>query len=584
MAAQINTGSQRKTRNSAKAAAVENSGENNSDTNGESGKLNDAFAATPNPSFQQTMAGMQEIIQSGNFLNEAFSDKLSLDEKLSLIITELYRIRETTTTTQENLTALQQQVQIHDQAIKQGATAADPDLDQPSERQEAVENRVATVENDIMDINTDQHAIHQKVTKLERQIDLSNRDLSLLKGFTEKHEKQLDLQERSKTQLTARGMSQNFTISGLAESKNENCSRKVYQFLSEVMEINVLQNDIKVAHRLGFFNPKAKQVRPRLMVVKVTRSLKEKILQNKAKLKGKYNFQGDQYYVNIQLPEAMMAEKKALSYEVNRLKKFNDLQAKEEDKISFNIKGKQLFVENELHVQNVFPPRPLELFVSKSEQQKMDKMNFTLSQPKTQDGSIFVGLAINVTSIPDVNRAYRKVRQMYPSYDHIMMGYRINNYSGYQDDGEHASGIKLHALIYAMKRTDVAVFVARNFGGSHLGPKRFDYIHQVAEAALKNLPPLKPGLNGQLSDSMRSLDSLSSAAESVQSVDSRSSYNSANLPGTVNNPGSPTRTRATENNFPSVAPEYALEEDWSATQQPTSKQIDATALPATQED
>lgn len=333
MAGQVNVGSQRKTRNSAKAAesALESTATPNIPTDQQGNVLNEGFAATPNPSFNKAMAGMQEILSSENYLNEAFSDKLSLDEKLSLIITELYRIRDTTANTEESVRILQQQVQTHDQAIKQGSL--DENGGKKASDSEEMDARMATAENNIMDINTETHGIQQRISALEDKADLSNRDVALLKGLTKKHEKQLDLQERHNTQLVARSMNKNFTISGIMESTREVCVQKVFKFLTTEMEIEIEPTEIKVAHRLRFRNPDYHGTKPRLMVIKVTRNLKEKIFQNKNKLKNKLNQQGDRYFVNLQVPEAAMADKKALAYEVNRIKKFNELQIQKRIKL-----------------------------------------------------------------------------------------------------------------------------------------------------------------------------------------------------------------------------------------------------------
>lgn len=583
MAAQIITG--RTTRNSAKAAenvegAVKSPNQNEK-------VLNEAFAETPNPSFHKAMAGMQEILKSGNYLNEAFSDRLSLDEKLSLIITELYKIKDTTTNTEENLKALQQQVQTHDQVIKQGATTDLQGSEGKEEALESLEAKMSELENDVLDAKTESHTHEERITALENQVDTSNRDVALLKGFTEKHEKQLDHQEKNTTQLVARSMSKNITISGLMESPKENCAKKVFDFLRGEMMIQVSPQEIKVAHRLGFHAPGLKNTKPRLMVVRVSRALRERILQNKSRLKDKLNAEGNQYFINLQVPEAMMAEKKALSYEVNRIKKYNEKQHKKEDKINYTVKGKQLYVEKELHIQNVFPPRPLELFVSPEEQERMDDIELAISQPKMKGGSIFVGLATEATTLEQVNRAYRRVRQMYPSYDHAMMAYRIQNYSGYQDDGEYASGIKMHAMIYAMKQNNLAVFVVRNFGGSHLGLKRFEYILDVAEKAVTNLSRLIDETPRSLVSSRQSVNSENSQSSS-KSGGSKSSYNSASRSVPNSQPGSPARRSEhpmVQNNFPTVEPEYVHPEDWNnepSQPEPTSHQLDNTVLVAGQ--
>lgn len=223
------------------------------------------------------------------------------------------------------------------------------------------------------------------------------------------------------------------------------------------------------------------------MIVRLARPLKQKILSAKAKLKQLQEQRGETYFINPQLPDAMLAEKKVLHYEIKRIKDYNEVQQNKEDKLNFFVKDTQLYIEEEPHVQLIFPPKPTDLFASEAEQEKMDEMLMGTSLPKTKSGSIFVGAAIPAMNLEEVNRAYRKVRQMYPSFDHVMMAYRLKDSSGYQDDGEHSAGIRLHSLLYKARKKHIAIFVARNFGGANLGPKHFDYIEEVAEQALCSL-------------------------------------------------------------------------------------------------
>lgn len=466
----------RVTRNSAKAAekAVATEMVKTTLTAQEHNHLDKAFAEKPGASFVE-MAGMREILDMGNFLNEAVMN-LSLEEKMSLVFTELVKLRRVSTQNEANLRNIQQQLQTQEEALRQNAESA-------TNFTKEVSNDLKKTDEEVVQFHTITQDIYERLEDVEAKKDTSERDKALFKGFVEKHEKQLDHLEAKLVAQTNRSMQKNLTIPGIMESRNENCIMKMLEFLRTELNIPVEQEEIKVAHRMGNFS----REHTRLMVIKVTRSLKERIPQNKAKLKGRTNERGEGFFINIQQPEAIAVEKKVLNYEVNRIKKFNELQRNKEDKLKFVVKNKQLFVENELHVQHIFPPRPTELFASKTEQKLIDKIKMVISTPRTEDGSVFVGLAAQVKTLDEVNRAYRKVRQMYPSYDHAMMAYWIQDYTGYQDDGEHSASIKLHALLLQERLKNVALFVVRNFGGTNLGGRRFQYITEVAQKALDSL-------------------------------------------------------------------------------------------------
>lgn len=223
------------------------------------------------------------------------------------------------------------------------------------------------------------------------------------------------------------------------------------------------------------------------MVVKVTANLKDLIIPNASKLKGKTNQEGFSFFINQQIPDALAAEKKAIQYKIKRVKDFNEALPPGHKKKQFEIKNKKLYVDNKLHAQSINPPTPLDIFVGKMEQQKIDEIDLVVSKPKSLNSSQFIGLAAKANTMEDVTRAYKKARQLYPSYDHIIMAYNILGSSGYQDDGEHAAGIKLHSKIFESKCLSVILMVARNFGGVHMGPARFECMDLVAAQALTAL-------------------------------------------------------------------------------------------------
>ena len=63
----------------------------------------------------------------------------------------------------------------------------------------------------------------------------------------------------------------------------------------------------------------------------------------------------------------------------------------------------------------------------------------------------------------------------------------VKNYTGYHDNGEHGASVKLQKILLDRCLNNTAVFVTREFGGIHLGPRRFLHIEKVARAALDEL-------------------------------------------------------------------------------------------------
>lgn len=476
MAAQIpNTANIRKTKTSAKAA--ESAAElAKSPVLAESPTELDKAFAKPGNSFQRDMAGMKQVLQSNNYLSDAFSDTLTLDEKFSLVISEMYRLKKAQEATERKYVALEERFKTHEDAIQQNSQGQEDAFDE-------IEKKVTTATENIVEIQAENHGFTVQLGELQEKSEKVGRDITLLKGFSDKFEKQIDILKAKNIATTARSMEKNIVISGIPEMKKENCKLQVSNLLRDKLALSFEEDEIKTAYHQGSFIPG----KTRLMVVKLSQSLKQKAIDSREKLKQIQHTTGEVFFINPQLPEAILAEKKAIQYEVKRIKSFNESQKNKKDQLDFYVKNKQLYVENEPHVQQVFPPRPTELFVTTAEQQKMDDMLMGMSQPKTKRGSVFVGVAIPVLTLEEVSRAYRKVRQMYPSYDHVSMAYRIQDYSGYQDDGEHTAGVRLHALLCDARKKHLALFVARNFGGTNLGPIRFSYIEEVAAQAIERL-------------------------------------------------------------------------------------------------
>ena len=134
------------------------------------------------------------------------------------------------------------------------------------------------------------------------------------------------------------------------------------------------------------------------------------------------------------------------------------------------------------------PPTCTDLFTTDAEtQDKMDSLPLIQSPSVIEKSSVFTGFAFIVNNSTDIQLAYRRVKQLIPDSDHIIMAYAVKQHMGDHDNGEHAAGRRLSAILADRNLNNVAVFVSRVYGGIPLGPRRFWFIEKTAKEVLNLL-------------------------------------------------------------------------------------------------
>ena len=151
-------------------------------------------------------------------------------------------------------------------------------------------------------------------------------------------------------------MSNNITILSLDGdvTGEDNPKEKVIDFFKEKMDMEIKDEEVETAHRLG----KKTGVKPRLMVVRCTHSLRSRIFNFTHNLKGKTNSRGDYYNVQPQLPEPLLSEKISREEQLKSIRKANQaIPEEEKDKrVQAYIKNKTLIVNNVPQKQRIHPP------------------------------------------------------------------------------------------------------------------------------------------------------------------------------------------------------------------------------------
>ena len=117
----------------------------------------------------------------------------------------------------------------------------------------------------------------------------------------------------------------------------------------------------------------------------------------------------------------------------------------------------------------------------------MEVLNLFHSTALTDKSSVFRGHAVRVKNSQEIRLAYNRIKLTYPESDHIISAYHVKSHWGHHDDGEHGAARRLLKILEDRMMSNVAVFVTREYGGIHLGPRRYINIEKVAREVLNEM-------------------------------------------------------------------------------------------------
>ena len=138
-------------------------------------------------------------------------------------------------------------------------------------------------------------------------------------------------------------------------------------------------------------------------------------------------------------------------------------------------------------------PTPKQLISLKPQEvQALSKLDVKKGSEIVVDRSSFIPYVVKVNSIEKINDVYKKLKLVQPSARHIVCAYSVphdKSYfaNDYQDDGEPGAGRIMSELLINNKIDNVAVFVARKYGGIRMGGDRFLCYEKAAKQVLEAL-------------------------------------------------------------------------------------------------
>lgn len=288
-----------------------------------------------------------------------------------------------------------------------------------SQFEEKINHRTSRIEK--MESNQD------KILQLMVDMKKVTADVELMKNLFQKHSQKLQQLERSVLDLTRRGMEQNLVFHGIsehAEAGPENCKLVITNFVMGKLGVEVPEHDIWKAHRTGA----RRTDRARIIVTKLAYSAKEKIMANVTKLKDMKNEHDQKIFINEQIPEGIAETKKRISSRLKVLNKINDAKPVEQKQVIKAINDK-IIIDGVVEEPDIKTPEPADLFMDPIELKIVRALGTKMKEAKpiSNKNSQFVGLAVKVHSVEEMNRAYKAAALRFPAVDHIMAGYAFKD-------------------------------------------------------------------------------------------------------------------------------------------------------------
>lgn len=301
-------------------------------------------------------------------------------------------------------------------------------------------------------------------------------ELKTMQGLLQKVSQQNSATSHQVLDLTRQGMEQNLLLHGVDDSievedpkletpmftQKERCKHSAIKFFKEVLKVDIEVDDVWKAHRTGPY--KMNKVRP--LIVKLSYSAKDLVMENLSSLKGLSNQKTKQvYFISEQIPDGVAEIKKQTSIRAKNLREVNE-QKPIDQRNKIQVINDKILINGELDEPEVLPPQPSQLlFLGKDKQKHVDALQTKLieTEPQKIKNSEFTALAAKVHSITEIKDLYTAVAQRHPSADHIMLGYALKENgklkSGACDDRDYGLGAKIKKTIFESKARNTAVFV-----------------------------------------------------------------------------------------------------------------------------
>ncbi len=326
-----------------------------------------------------------------------------------------------------------------------------------------IDARIEEISDEVSDLSSELALLRTHKNDTSKQIDiLSAIVIKQSKTIKQLHSRVLNQEKRS--------MQQNILVHNVPEEKDENTDEKVSTFLKK-KKIDDSAIRIDISHRIGA--ERKPNSYPRPIVVKMETRKAADILLQKTKPEKGVKRDRSTPYVTPHLPEEIREHRKRL-YSLANVYRNKDKNA------IVSIKNDHITVNKQKISCSVIPPTVQDVLTKHPQTGK--NISIIASNEIQEWGSKFTLYAANVTNPSEVRSAYLKVSAI-PSCaaaTHLISAHRLadDNHS-WNDDGDFGLGRFMYKTMCDQSITNKVFFLSRDFGGVHIGQRRFDIAQQL---------------------------------------------------------------------------------------------------------
>jgi hypothetical protein len=161
-----------------------------------------------------------------------------------------------------------------------------------------------------------------------------------------------------------------------------------------------------------------------------------------------------------------------------------------DDKAKIKIKHDHVLVNGQKFKDTVQPPNPEEiLYMNRDTRSAIKNIEFVTTRSVNIANSKFQLYAVSIYSPEQCRIAYKAISSIpqVASKTHLISAYHLStDEMGWQDDGDYGLGRFLLRSMQEKQLDDTVCFLTREYGGVHIGQKRFSVIEQLLNMMIEN--------------------------------------------------------------------------------------------------
>jgi hypothetical protein len=331
----------------------------------------------------------------------------------------------------------------------------------------------------MQDLSLDIEDLQQDFVVLESKEDSATSKISILSAIVSKQHKMLTNMNNTITDMSKRLLESELVILHLKEIPNDK-GNLMKSVIATINNVGYTQDiDIELVYRRGA--PRDDDnANPRPVIVRLhRRDTTESIL----KMASKSKTPRDQPRIVPHIPE-QMRQQRAKYGAIAHKKYLIDSSA------TIKVKDDHVVINNEKIRDDVTTATPEEvLFMDPKTSASIQYCTFITTDTITCKQSAFQMFMCDAATKDQCRTAHKAIASIpeAASATHLISAYILNTGEiGWQDDGDHGLGNFLFKTMEARGVTNAICFMSREYGGTHIGRRRFEILQTLVNNILIN--------------------------------------------------------------------------------------------------